>query len=71
MWINRPYAQLGVKGEENFEPDWTFTSLKQFADTVATVLGWQPLKRTKAEEQAEAEIEGAEQGKPQFPLPPS
>ncbi|WVQ87163.1 haloacid dehalogenase, type II [Cryptococcus gattii] len=31
-WINRPDAIMGVQGFEDIKPDWTFESMKQFAD---------------------------------------
>lgn len=33
-WINRPEAIMGVQGFEDIKPDWTFGSMKVFADAL-------------------------------------
>lgn len=35
-WINRPDAIMGVQGFDDIKPDWTFESMKQFADGLAS-----------------------------------
>lgn len=67
-WIDRKGAHLGVTGQEDFEPDWTFSSMADFADTVSSVLGGKPIHASKSDEANQVLTNDEEACKPHFPL---
>lgn len=68
VWINRPGARIGVRGQEDFDPDWTFASMTEFADAVRDALGGKRVEASPEDKRNLSLTNEEEACKPHFPL---